>query len=85
MHHLIPSDPSHFQFVSFSTKKCVQICVGCCDVDYCNEEMAHNESSAIFQRTRTAAFSAAGPTGRGSDAFHSIWMLSSILLTLALL
>ena len=48
MYHLIPSDPSHFQFVSFSTKKRVQICVGCCDVDYCNEEMAHNHPLLIL-------------------------------------
>jgi len=39
------------------------VCVSCCDLGYCNEDVAYNASAAIFHRSRTAAFSSGSPTG----------------------
>ncbi|KAI9560405.1 hypothetical protein GHT06_014422 [Daphnia sinensis] len=53
------------------------VCVSCCDLNYCNMEVAFNASDAVFLRSndRTAAFSSA------SKFIGSRWILQSLTAT----
>ncbi|XP_057365940.1 ly6/PLAUR domain-containing protein 6B-like isoform X2 [Daphnia carinata] len=58
------------------------VCVNCCDLHYCNEEVAFNASTAIFHRSNddgTAAFSSATHALTGTALILGLFFLFSSL------
>jgi len=62
------------------------VCVACCDLAYCNEDVPHNGSTAIFHRSRTAAFSSGSrtflPDGQSPVFFIISWAITTVITSL---